>query len=113
MLGLGCFYSLMAEVGHTAMQAPQSMQVPSSHCALSSTMLSALTGHVSTHAPQPMQVSLSILTAMMGLLVYILFKLKRLRLLVKQNREFKGFEKKKGQKRTLLTFDKLRIIGLI
>jgi hypothetical protein len=46
------------------MQAPQSMQAPSSHFALSPSMDRALTGQTSTQAPHPMQVSLSIFTAM-------------------------------------------------
>jgi hypothetical protein len=62
-------YSLMAETGQVAMQAPQSMQVSSSTTALSFSIFSALTGHTSTQAPQPMQVSLSIFTAMRRLLL--------------------------------------------
>jgi hypothetical protein len=64
-------YSLIAATGQVAMQAPQSMQVPSSQSALPSTMLSAVTGHTSTQAPQPMQVSLSIFTAMIRLLTFL------------------------------------------
>ncbi len=58
----------MACTGQVPMQAPQSMQVLSSHSAFPSTMERALTGHTPTQASQPMQVSLSILTAMIGLL---------------------------------------------
>jgi hypothetical protein len=64
------YYSLIAETGQVAMQAPQSMQASASQTALSFSIESALTGHTSTQAPQPMQVSLSIFTAMVRLLVF-------------------------------------------
>jgi hypothetical protein len=44
------------------------MQREPSHSALSLTIFKAATGQTSTQAPHPMQVSLSILTAILGLL---------------------------------------------
>lgn len=55
----------MASVGHVPMQAPQSMQVASSHTAFPSSFIeSDSTGQDPTQAPHPIQVSKLIFTGM-------------------------------------------------